>query len=182
MDFTKLNELTQNINLEETNQNSGTGFEELPDGYYLGELEKIELKETKTNQDPMFSCQFKVVENGYKLDDEKLKFVPIASTSNRKIFINYIIKYEKDEKGNITGIDEKAYKRFVSDMLKFVGENNESLLDKAFFSQGTSVLEQAFELIIGARLYIHLDTPSNGNNQWKNPISWKRASDIGLPL
>ena len=45
-------------------------FSELPDGYYLSEVEKAELKESKTSHQPMVAFQFKVVEDGLTVDKD----------------------------------------------------------------------------------------------------------------
>lgn len=96
----------------------GAGFEELPVGFYLTETADAELKLNK-NGDPMVSFKSKIVDNGWKYDEESDTYVRIPASKGRMIFKNWNLVTEQD------------VKRFVSDMLKFENPENpgEPLLD-----------------------------------------------------
>lgn len=173
--FASINDVLSNVTLDEvTSESNGFSNEELPDGYYLSEVEKAEIKTSKTSGKPMVAFQFKVVENGIAADvDEQGRTVKsyIEKTQNRKIFLNYVLS------------DEKSVKRFASDMLKFEGdEPGESLLPKeAFISAET--LYDALEVLEGMRIFIQVSTSKNREGKdmtWKNPISWKRVDALEL--
>lgn len=147
----------------------GAGYEELPDGYYLGEVEKAELKESKSSHMPMVAFQFKVVEDGIGVKDDG-SLVAIPKTKNRKMFIYYVLK------------DAQSVSRFASDMLKFEGETpGEPLLEKECFVNSELLLD-ALEILIGRRLFIQSSTTDkNGESStWRNPISWTRAKKLGI--
>lgn len=149
----------------------GAGFSELPDGYYLSEVEKAELKESKNTHMPMVAFQFKVVEDGLSVNSEG-EFETIPKTKNRKIFMYYVLK------------DDSSVKRFVSDMLKFEGETRgEPLLGKEYFTT-SEVLVDALDILVGSMIYIQSSTTENSDGSssiWKNLISWKRAAALELP-
>lgn len=172
MDLTSLNDLIKDVELDDITAESATGFEELPDGYYLSEVETIELRETKETHNPMIAMSLKVVEDGINISEDG-NFINNNKTKGRKIFLNFVIK------------DEKSFKRFVSDMLKFEDENQESLLAKEYFTQDTQTMMDALEVLKGFNIYVNLATTESSDgttkNQWKNLISWKRVAQLGLP-
>ena len=61
MDFTKFDSQVDKQKLkDQVNTAQENSFDEdLPEGYYYGEFEKFELRETKDGR-PMFSCQFRI--------------------------------------------------------------------------------------------------------------------------
>ena len=163
-----LDELLGGTNLEDVTSESGS-FSELPEGYYLSEVETAEIKISKTSKQPMVAFQFKIVEDGNKVtesgDLEKIK-----NSKNKKIFMYYSLK------------DEGAVKRFVSDMLKFEGEEeNTPILEKEYFTN-SALLADALDILIGMRIYIQLSANENGEpgSMWKNLVSWKRAKALEL--
>ena len=167
--FGSLDSLLGNTNLEDVTSESGAGFGDLPEGYYLSEVEKAEIKISKTSKQPMIAFQFKVVENGKFVDSEG-DLSEIKNSKNRKIFMYYSLK------------DESSIKRFVSDMLKFEGEEkNKPILEKEYFTNST-LLADALDILIGMRIYIHLSVNENGEpgSMWKNLVSWKRAEVLEL--
>lgn len=153
-----------------------TGFSNLPDGFYLCEVEKAELKTSKKG-DPMVAFQFKAIENGIDAKVEetgKITAKDIPKTKNRKIFNFYVLK------------DEDGVKRFVGDMLKFEGETpGEPLLTKEYFIS-SDVLEDALDILGGMRIYIQISTSVNKSSgessTWNNLISWKKAAGMELPI
>lgn len=166
-----LNDLLTNTDLTDVSAESA-GFSELPDGYYLSEVEKAELKESKSSHQPMVAFQFKIVDNGVNID-ENGELVTVNKTKNKKVFMYYVLK------------DDGAVKRFVTDMLKFEGDTEgESVLTKEYFTNA-ELLEDALDILKGLRIYIHSSTSVNDDNStsvWKNLISWKRAKTLELPL
>lgn len=153
-----LNELLKNIKLEEIK--SEDSYSELSDGYYLCEVEKVEFTTSKTSGNEMLAWQFKVVEDGIKFNDEWVK-EHIPGTTNRKIFMYHSLK------------DQKAVERMLSDLLKFEKAEDEPILSKEMFVN-EEILKEALQLLIGAQLFIHLDTDRDGN-QWKRFVNWKNA-------
>lgn len=142
-------------------------FEDLPDGYYLCEVEESKLKESKSTRMPMAAFRLRVVEDGVSVTPDGA-FKPVAKSQNRKIFINYVLK------------DDRSIKRFATDMLKFEGETpGEPLLSKEYFTN-SNILADALELLAGFRIYVQVSTDENSST-WRNLISWKRVELLGLP-
>ena len=172
--FDKLDGLLSTVDLSDVTAESA-GFTELPDGYYLCEVEKAEIRESKSSKMPMAAFTFKISEDGHTAEvDESGEAVitDIKKTANRKIFMYYVFK------------DERSVKRFATDMLKFEGEEEgEPLLPKEAFLSGDTV-NDALEILTGMRIYVHVSTTTNEDDTkstWNNRISWKRAKMLGLP-
>lgn len=156
---------------------------ELPDGYYLGEVESAELGES-SNGNPMVTFKFKVVEDGLKsVIDENGNdvLVPAVNTKGNRIYINY----------TLTNNMNLGF--FVSDMLKFENPDEpgkpllaDSVEEAKLFFTTTEYLLQALEIIsMGSRIFIMLQTKERKDNpdvkdQKKSLISWKRATTLGL--
>lgn len=173
--FDKLNGILGNTDLTDVTADS-SGFSELPDGYYLCEVEKTELKESKTSHEPMAAFQFKIVTDGVEpLIDEfgNVTLREIKGTHNRKLFMYYVLK------------DETSVRRFATDMLKFEGEvAGESLLPKEAFMSSETLVD-ALDVLVGMRLYINVSTSERDDGSkstWNNLISWKRAAALELPI
>lgn len=165
-----LNNILAEVDLTDVSADS-SNFQELPDGYYLSELEKAELKESKSSHQPMVALQFKVVEDGIGIDADG-KFFDLKKTKNRKIFMYYVLK------------DANAVIRFASDMLKFEGEEaGVPLLEKECFTN-SELLVDALDILVGQRIYVNSSTTVNddgSSSNWKNLISWKRVAALELP-
>ena len=168
--FNSLDALLNETDLKDVTAES-TGFTELPDGYYLAEVEKVELTESKKTHLPMVAFEFKVVENGTSID-EAGEFHTIDKSKNRKVFMYYVLK----DSGSLT--------RFVADMLKFEGDvAGEPILDKECFTN-SALLVDALDILAGLRIYVQISTTENDDgtsSSWKNLISWKRVADLELP-
>ena len=124
---------------------------------------------------PMAAFTFKISEDGHiaEVDESGEPVITdIKKTANSKIFMYYLFK------------DERSVKRFVTDMLKFEGEEEgEPLLPKEAFLSGDTV-NDALEILTGMRIYVHVSTTTNEDDTkstWNNLISWKRAKALGLP-
>lgn len=176
IDFEALNALLGSVDFDKITADSDGSYDELPDGYYLSEVESAELTTGKTSGNPMVSFRFKVVEDGigsYVDDKGYMKLKNLENTKNRKIFKYYPL------------VNEKNVNSFVSDMLKFEGETaGEPILPKEAFTSG-EVLEEALDVLTGSRIYIQVSTTvkkSTGEaSKWNNLVSWKRAESLGLP-
>jgi len=173
--FGTLDELLSSTNLDDVTAD-GVGYKELPDGYYLSELTKAELTESKSSHQPMIAIQFTTVENGLGVnlrEDESSEFVEISKTKNQRISMYYVLK------------DEASVKRFVTDMLKFEGDvEGEPLLTKDYFLT-SELLEDALDVLTGSRIYVQISTTvrdDDTTSTWRNLISWKRAKALDLPL
>lgn len=171
--FASIDMVLNNIKLDDVSSES-SGSTELPDGYYLCEVEKAEVTTSKTSGSPMVAFQFKVIENGVSVDvneDGTITKTSIERTANRKIFMYYPIK------------DERTVKRFVSDMLKFEGEKpGEPILAKEYFMT-SEVLCDALDIITGMNIYVQVATTKNKegtDSTFKNLVSWKRIAALEL--
>ena len=166
-----LDSLFSQIDVDNITADTNTRFANLPDGYYLCEVSKAELRETKTNK-PMYSFQFKVFEDGHKhvVSDGNPEFESIPNTKNRVIFKNYVISKKEDLEG------------FISDMLKFEVDG-EQMLEKSYFTSTSGTLD-ALDVIIGSTIYMMLQTYTNrkGEEQQNtNIVKWSVANELGLP-
>lgn len=167
-----LDELLSKTKLEDVSAES-QGFSELPDGYYLCEVEKANLGESKSSKQPMVSFTFKITEDGttFNFSDDNIETIKLKNTKNRKLFKHYVLK------------DEGSVKRFVSDMLKFEGETaGEPILPKEAFLSSETLLD-ALDVLEGLRIYIQSDTKEKDDgtkSTWYNLISWKRANELEL--
>ena len=176
INYNELDALLSTINVAEINPDADDKYEELPDGYYLSEVEKAELTTSKNSGNPQVAMTFKVVEDGiaeYINDKGFSAFKNIEHSKNRKIFKYYPLT------------NEKTVRAFVKDMLKFEGDvQGESLLPEEAFTT-SAVLEDAISILIGCRLYVQVsNTIKKGTDEkqsWKNLISWNRAKGLGLP-
>lgn len=171
--FANLDSLLSQTNIEDVTEEN-TGYSELPEGYYLCEVVKAELKESKSSHQPMAAFQFKIIENGQTIKNEdEPEFIELKNTKNRMIFMYYVLK------------DEGSVKRFVSDMLKFEGEEEgQPLLGKEYFTN-SELLEDALDVLTGMQIYVCISSSENQNGEtsiWKNLISWKRADKLGLAV
>lgn len=168
--FKALNDILGQADLSDVTAES-TAFSELPDGYYLTEVEKAELKESKSSHMPMVAFQLNVVEDGLGID-ENSKLFDIKKTKGRKVFLYYVLK------------DEASVRRFATDMLKFEGsEQDKPILDKEYFMNSQTLVD-ALDILVGMRIYCQSSTTINKDDttsNWKNLISWKRARMLELP-
>lgn len=153
----------------------GIGFEDLPVGYYLAEVETATLTISKSSKLPMVSLKLKIVDNGLTINSDD-ELVSIPSTKNRFVFKHYPFK------------DEDSVKRYVSDMLSFLDENDEPLLPaEAWKSKVT--MEASLEVLemVKPRVWVNITLSKTPNEQgvystFTNIMSWKRAGMLGLPI
>lgn len=151
-----------------------TGFDDLPEGYFLCKVELAQLKESNSG-DPQVALRLKSIEDGYDLTvDEKTQSTIINTlkkTKGRMLFKYYTWKEAKD------------IKKCASDLMKFeIGQDRVSIPEEAFSNFDTLV--QALELIEEATIYVNIShqvREDGSKSVWTNLISWKRASDLGLP-
>lgn len=172
-DFIKLGDLLQDVNWETvTEENS---FDDLPEGFYLCEVEKADLKENKAQTNMQVSFQLKVVDEGLTeaIDDRGNSVLrAISGTKNRKIFKHYPFK------------DTNGIKRFVVDMMKFEGENpGEPLLGPEYFMT-EETFPDALACLIGTRIYVQASYREyqGKKNCWYDFVAWDRATKLGLPV
>ena len=168
-----LDQLLSTTNLDDVSADQ-QGFNELPDGYYLCEVEEAKFTTSKSSGNPMVSFKFKITEDGIAVEynNDKITLKDIKHTQNRKIFKHYVLK------------DDSSVRRFASDMLKFEGEvAGEPLLPKEAFTTSDTLID-ALDVLTGMRLYVQSDTSEKDDgtkSTWYNLISWKRAKDLELP-
>lgn len=158
----------------------GAGFEDLPAGFYLTEVAMTNLKLNK-NGDPMVSFQQKIVDNGWKYDEEADNYVRVPGSKGRVIFKNWNFVTEQD------------VKRFVSDMLKFENPEKpgEPLLEMLkenpsddimdFFKNTTALLEVIkFLADFKCRIYVQVsEYTKNGEKRTsQNLVKWAAIEEI----
>ena len=171
MTMNTLDDLLKATDLNDVTSES-SGFDDLPAGYYLSEVNSAELTISKNSGNPQVKVVFKVVEDGVTEEDEGYAIRKnLPKTAGRLIFKYYPLK------------DEKTVRTMVSDMTKFEGEvKGEPLLPKEYFKE-TSLLNEALACLTGSRIYVHITTSTNKEgktNNWVNLISWKRAAQLDL--
>lgn len=171
--FQSIDEILSKVNLNDVTSESN-GRENIPDGYYMCEVEKAEITVSKSSGTPQVAFRFTILEDGTDVvveADGSIAKNSIARTKNRKIFMYYPLK------------DERSVKRFVSDMLKFEGDTaGEPLLSKEYFTT-SEVLEDALDILCGMRIYVQVSTSTNKEGQemsWQNLVSWKRVDQLEL--
>lgn len=174
INFSELDDLLKTVKLDNVTAD-GAGFEDLPDGYYLCQVDSAKLTTSKSSGKPMASFQLTVVEDGYQANFDDAGNASLSQnkhTANKKIFKHYVLK------------DEKSIRNFVADMLKFEGENpGEPLLEKEVFME-SALLEEALGALEGMRIYAQLSTSEKEDgtkSSWTNFISWKRVAALELP-
>lgn len=170
-----INELLKQTNIDNVTSESNN-FSELPEGYYLCTVDSAEIKESKASGNPMVAFTFTVAENGHNYvadKDGNAEMQEVKGSKNRKIFMYYVLK------------DTQSVRRFVSDMLKFEGEEaGKPLLDKEYF-MNFEILEDALKILEGMRIYVQITKSENQDGtarNWQNLISWKRAAVLDLPM
>lgn len=172
----KLDQLLGSVDLSSTTE-EGVSFK-LPDGYYLCQVNKAELTESKAGN-PMVAIEYLTVEDGKKsITDEAgyVQLIDAKNTANKKIFVNYVLSNEMN-----IGF-------FVSDMLKFQDpETNVSIFkdEEKYFKSTAGIVEMCDMLTEGGIIYIMVQTVdkkdgSNEKEQKFKPISWKRARKLEL--
>lgn len=170
MTMNTLDDLLKATDLNDVTSES-SGFDDLPAGYYLSEVNSAELTISKNSGNPQVKVVFKVVEDGVTEEEEYAIRKNLPKTAGRLIFKYYPLK------------DEKTVRTMVSDMTKFEGEvKGEPLLPKEYFKE-TSLLNEALACLTGSRIYVNITTSTNKEgktNNWVNLISWKRAAQLDL--
>lgn len=160
--------------------NVGGSFAPLPDGYYLTELEEMNLIRTKNTNKPMISAKFRVQEDGKKLNDKK-KLEDIPNVANRIIFQNWVIN------GKLEDPEGKSYKRYKSDALKLVEKDldEEQLAQFSELLDDVQTLPSVFDALVGYQVWIRVTSkpdktdPSKINTN-SDLIDWKIITDLGI--
>lgn len=176
MDYTKISEkldkLIANVDLSGITEEGVRS--KLPDGFYLSQVVKAELTESKSGN-PMVVIEYVTVEDGKKtIVDENgyAKQVDAKHTADKKIFCNYVLT------------NDMNFGFFVSDMLKFQDpETNEPFFTKEDFDSTQGIIDVCDKLTQGGIVYLMLQTVQKDNgesDQKKNPISWTRAHKFDL--
>lgn len=164
--YSSVNEILGSIDTTQVTAESSDAYSQLPDGYYLSEVAKVEMTTSKSSGQPMIAWQFKTVEDGVTID-ENLNKALIKNTTKKTIFMYHVLK------------DQNSVERFISDALKFEGdEAGKPFLEKDYFT-AAETLHDALDLLTGLRIWLHVDTDNN-NTTWTRFVSWKRATKLDL--
>lgn len=169
--LSSINDVIKDVDLGSVTQD-GLG-EDLPEGYFLTEVVKTELKFSKASGKPMACIQLKVVNSGYGYDDKADEYVALKGCKNKYIFVYYPFK------------DGTSFKRFVSDMIKFEGEEaGEPVLPKEAWTTAET-MQDSLEVLqdLGSRIWVNRSaTTRDGNTSvYNHLLSWKKAEQLGLP-
>lgn len=169
--LSSIDSVIKDVDLDSVTQD-GLG-EELPTGYFLTEVVKTELKFSKSSGSPMACIQLKIVNSGYDYDDKTDEYVQLKGCRNKFIFLYYPFK------------DGTSFKRFVSDMIKFEGETaGEPILPKEAWITAET-MQGSLEVLQEAQLRIWVNrsaiTRNDNTSIYNHLLSWKKASQLGLP-
>lgn len=171
-DFIKLGEILKNVNWETVTD--ADSFDDLPEGYYLCEVENAQLKENKAQTNMQVSFTFKVIAPGMAdviNDRGASEWQELKGTQNRKIFKHYPFK------------DEAGVKRFIVDMMKFEGETaGEPILGPEYFMT-EETFPDALDILTGVQIYVQASYKEyqGKKNCWYDLVGWDRATKLGLP-
>lgn len=168
--FAALDNVLSNVNLENVSADNNGGFDELPEGWYLAEIEKAELTVSKSSGNPMVSMTLKIVEDGQLAifdSNNSCTLTQLSGTKNRKMFKHFVLS------------TDRQIKSFISDMLKIEDSDGQPLLDKDCFAS-SELISDTLDAIIGMRIYVEARL-SNNKQMWYNFVSWKTAHLMGLP-
>lgn len=131
--------------VEEVEKNGGGNFDELPDGQYEVEVEKMELKESSKG-DPMLTIWFKVVDGEF--ENQRIFYNGVMQPQNDSAFgfqvhrnnemLRALWDCEKDEV-KFTGF--KAYADLVLDIQEDIDGQFEYLIDKGTDKKGYTTLK-----------------------------------------
>lgn len=164
--YSSVNKILEAIDTNQVTAESSDAYSQLPDGYYLSEVSKVEMTTSKSSGQPMIAWQFKTVEDGVTINENLNKSL-IKNTTKKTIFMYHVLK------------DQNSVERFISDALKFEGdEAGKPFLEKEYFTNAET-LHDALDLLIGLRIWLHVDTDNN-NATWTRLVSWKRATKLEL--
>lgn len=165
--YSSVNKILEAIDTKQVTAESSDVYSQLPDGYYLSEVAKVEMTTSKSSGNPMIAWQFKTVEDGVTIDENLNKSL-IKNTTKKTIFMYHVLK------------DQNSAERFISDALKFEGdEAGKSFLEKEYFTTAET-LHDALDLLTGLRIWLHVDTDDKNNTTWTRFVSWKRAVKLEL--
>lgn len=175
-----LDNILGKCNLDKVTEEGG-GFSDLPNGYYLCELENAALTTSQNSKLPMLAFKYKIVENGKAEsvdDDGNFKLIEIPKTINRPIN-----KYYTLHTNDAAKCTEDIEKRIVPDMLKFVNEEG-PLFTKECFTN-TQLIREDLELLTEIKPYIWIRSNTvvqqdGSKSTFYYLISWARASKLGL--
>lgn len=168
---TNLDKLLKSVDLSGTTEEGVNS--KLPDGYYLCQVEKAELGESKSGN-PMVTIEYLTIEDGKKtvVDDTGYsQLLDAKNTANKRIYVNYVLS------------NETNVSFFVSDMLKFQDpDTNESLFSADDFKTTEGIISVCDMLTAGGIIYMMLQSVEKDGqlDQKKKPISWKRARKLEL--
>ena len=178
IDYEKMQALDQLLASADLSNTSEEGVKsELPDGYFLSEVKKAELKTSKSGN-AMVAIEYNTIEDGKKsVVDEQgyAQLVEAPKTADKTIYVNYVLS------------NELQIEFFVADMLKFQDpETNESIFTKDDFKSSEAIENVCAMLEQGGIIYIAVQTvekkngePGETEKKFK-PISWKRARQLEL--
>ena len=167
------------VELNNTNENN-----ELPDGYYLCEVETADIGPNKDNTNDQAFFQLRVVRNGInpEYEDGEMFIQELIGTTNRVIFKYYPFKGTEKKATSLVYKDELGKWKpgqFLCDTQLFVDTEGNPLLEKeAFMYKETA--KEALAILVGCRIYVKIETKEyNGQtSQFKNLVSIARVDKL----
>lgn len=162
-----LNDILKNIDLKNIS-NEQNSYIELPDGYYLVQIERAEIVNSKTSGNLMVRWELTTLENGIGFDENTGGTKYIEKTAQKRIYHYHILNSEQ----NVT--------RLLSDLLKFEIEGQPAFSVDMFVDQAH--IEAVLDGLQGLSIWINLTTKNSKgeSSQWKNFISFRSAKQAGL--
>ena len=167
------------IDITDTNENN-----ELPDGYYLCEVEDADIGPNKDKSNDQAFFQLRVVEPGLNpvYEDGQMFLQELVGTQKRVIFKYYPFKGTDKKATSLVYQDETGKWKpgqFLCDTQLFVDTDGAPLLEKeAFMYKETA--KEALAILVGCRIYVKIETKEyNGQtSQFKNLVSIDRVNKI----
>lgn len=168
--YANVDSILSEINVEKIDPNANDYI--LPDGYYLCEVVKMELTESKKGN-LQIKGQFKSIQNAsqLKIDSEgDSDLVEVPNTNGRMIFKYWPLT------------DKNKVESMIKDMLKFEGDEEGTPLLSAEYFTNSEILEEALDVLSESRIWLQLSTKTKDgeSSQWANLISWSRAKALDL--
>ncbi len=188
-DFSRLNGIIAETNIDDVNAESSERAPKLPDGVYLCEVVEAVFETSKSSGNDQLKMTLKTVEDGTTVNSDSYG-QPVRAvaekTANRIIYKYY----------PLTNNDQ--YKRMCSDLCKFEDPSNPGVpfVQKEDMSQDGEYLDLAIQGIVagGFRIYVQLTTRLNrgvplsepmtaeNSSQWPTLMSWHKAKGMGFDL
>lgn len=128
--------------IQEAKENGGGNYKEVPHGQYEVSIEKMELKATKKNNDPMVSIWMKICDGEYK---GSLIFMNQVITQGFQIHIvNEFLRSLIQDCADAPDVEFKSYSQYANllmDIHELIAESFEYAVDYGVTKKGFDTFE-----------------------------------------